>query len=161
MAKSTSSPQIWHKIINKFNTTRLKYVLVGGAALVIHGFPRSTLDMDIYVPAKEGALNKLCTITKSLGLESKQKAILNIAHSPELFANQWLCFSYKGQDVLDVFLAREDEFAKLYKKSQKKQDKTLTIRVARLSDIKAIKKASGRPVDIADIKLIEEAKRRL
>jgi len=35
----------------------LDYVLVGGAALVIHGLPRSTLDIDIYVPAKEDVLN--------------------------------------------------------------------------------------------------------
>jgi len=159
MAKNTSGLPIWHKIINKLNETKLDYVLVGGAALVIHGLPRSTLDIDIYVPAKENILHKLFTIAHSLRLETEQKAVFNIAHSPELFTHQWLCFSYAGQDVLDVFLASEDEFNKIYKNSEKKQDKTLTIRVACLNDILAMKKDSGRPIDITDIKFIEETKK--
>ena len=159
MAKNISNPQIWHKIINKFNELKFKYVIVGAAALVIHGLPRSTLDVDVYIPAKGENLDKLFAIADSLGLQTEQKAILNITHSPNLFTNQWLCFSYKGQDVLDVFLADEKEFNKIYKNSERKKDKSIAIRVASLKDIKAMKKACGRPIDIADIKLIEEAQR--
>lgn len=157
MAKDTSVPEIWHTIINKLNKTRLNYVLVGGAALVIHGLPRSTLDIDIYVPAKEEVLHKLFEIADSLGLRSEQKAILAISNSPNLFADQWICFSYKGQDVLDVFLAAEKEFNKLYADSEQKRDKAITVRVASLNDIEAMKRKSGRPVDLADLKFIKEA----
>lgn len=88
MAKNISNPQIWHKIIAKLNNTKLDYVLVGAAALVIHGLPRSTLDIDIYVPAKEDILNKLFQTAEDLGLKSKQKDILKISHLPKLFTNQ-------------------------------------------------------------------------
>ena len=159
MEKNISNPQIWHKIIDKFNELKFKYVVVGAAALVIHGLPRSTLDIDVYVPSKEKVLNKLFAIADSLGLKSKQKAILNVTDSPRLFTHQWLCFSYQGQDVLDVFLADEKEFNKIYKNSERKRDKSLTIRVASLNDIKAMKKACGRAIDMADIKLIEEAQK--
>lgn len=159
MAKDISAPKIWHKIINKLNAEKLSYVLVGGAALVIHGLPRSTIDIDIYLPAEEEALKKLFKITESLGLQSEQKAILAISHSPELFVGQWICFSYAGQDILDVFLADKKEFNRLYTNSEQKKDRTVTIRVASLKDIKLLKKKSGRPLDLADFKFIEEAKK--
>lgn len=159
MAKNTSDPEIWHKIINKFNETRLSYVLVGGAALVIHGLPRSTLDIDIYVPAKEEALNKLFKIADSLGLKTKQKNILAISHLPNLFVDQWICFSYEGQDILDIFLASEKEFNKLYANSEQRKDSTATIRIASLKDIELMKKESARLIDLADLKLIKEVKK--
>ncbi|MBI4845855.1 MAG: hypothetical protein HY810_05215 [Candidatus Omnitrophica bacterium] len=159
MVKNTSNPEIWHKIIKKFNQTKLNYVLVRGAALVIHGLPRSTLDMDIYVPAEKEVLNKLFKIADSLGLESEQKSILVISHLPKFFVNQWICFSYEGQDILDVFLASKKEFDKLYASSEQKNDKTISIRVAALNDIEFMKKKSGRPIDLADIESIKEAKK--
>ena len=158
MEKNTLGPEIWRNIIYKFNREKLDYVLVGAAALVVYGIPRSTLDIDIYIPAKEQALNKLFQLASSLGLKSEQKAILDIAHSPRLFVNQWLCFSYKGQDILDVFLCGENEFRRLLKGSTLKRDKSISLRVASLKDIEAMKKASGRPIDLADLELIKELK---
>lgn len=158
MGKDILGPEFWHKIINKFNRKKLDYVLVGAAALVVHGLPRSTLDIDIYIPAKEESLNKLFQLANFLGLESEQKTILNIAHSPKLFTNQWICFSYKGQDILDVFLSGENEFRRLLKDSEVKHDKNVSVRVASLKDIEAMKKTSGRPIDFADLELIKELK---
>jgi len=151
--------QIWHKIIRELSLARISYVMVGAAALAIHGFPRSTLDIDIYVPAKENILKKLFKITHALSLRSEQKAILKISHSPELFTGQWICFSCEGQDVLDVFLANSSEFKKLYKNSKLKKDKSISIRVASLRDIAAMKKSSGRPIDLSDLDSIKEMMR--
>jgi hypothetical protein len=159
MEKNISKNQIWHKIISSFSKIGLKYVLVGGSALVIHGFPRSTLDIDIYIPAEKDALHKLFQSAKALGLESEQTAILNISHSPELFSNQWICFSYEGQDVLDVFLAETKVFNKLYKNSEEKQDEEISIRVASLRDLEVLKRSAGRPIDLSDIELIKQFKK--
>lgn len=159
MAKDISDPKIWHKIIDKLNKEKLNYVLVGGAALVIHGLPRSTLDIDIYVPAKEEVLIKVCKIADSLKLKTEQKSVLAISHLPNLFVGQWICFSYKGRDILDVFFAGEKEFDKLYADSELKKDETATIRVASLKDIAAMKKMSSRPIDLADIEFIKEARK--
>ena len=156
MARNTSGTQIWYRIIKELNKARVDYVLVGAAALVVHGLPRSTLGLGIYVPAKENALNKLFKIADILGLQSEQKAVLNIRHSPKLFTGQWICFSYKGQDTMDVFLANEHDFNKLYKNSERKKDKKISIRVASLHDIAAMKKSSGRPIDLSDLDLIKE-----
>ena len=152
-------PEIRHKIIDSFNKNKLDYVLVGGAALVVHGIPRGTLDIDVYIVAKAETVNKLFKITEALGLKSKQRAILTIAHSSKLIANQWISFSYGGKDILDVFLAEQKEFEKIFKDAKLKRDKDIFIKVASLEDIELMKKASGRPVDIADIELIKETKK--
>lgn len=159
MGNDILKPEIWHKIIDSLTKNKLDYVLVGGVALVVHGIPRSTLDIDIYIVAKAETVNKLFQIADALELKSEQRAILAIAHSNELIANQWVSFSYEGRDILDVFLAEEKKFKKIFKTSKLEQDKDISIRVASLKDIELMKKASGRPVDIADIELIKKAKR--
>ena len=158
MGNDILRPEIWYKIIDSLNKNKLDYVLVGGAALVIHGIPRSTLDIDIYIIAKVETVNRLFQIADALELKSEQRAILVIAHSNKLITNQWVSFSYEGRDILDVFLAEEREFKKIYKESKLERDKDISIRVASLKDIEMMKKASGRSIDLADLELIKEVK---
>lgn len=159
MEKNISQKIIWQRIIELINAADIAYVIVGAAALVIHGLPRTTLDLDIYVAANENTLKKLFKVADKLGLKSQQREILNISNSPKLFSGQWVCFSDQGRDVLDVFLAREEEFNNLYKKAEIKKDKDLSLRVASLNDIIKMKRASGRPADLADLELIKEVKK--
>lgn len=159
MARDISEAQIWQKIIKALNRAGVEYVLVGAAALVVHGIPRSTLDLDIYVTAEEETLVRIFKISGRLGLKSEQKDMLKISRSPELFKGQWACFSFKGQDVLDVFFADEGQFKRLYRNSEVKKDRRISIRVASLADIASMKKASGRPVDMSDLDSIRELMR--
>jgi len=39
------------KLFRQFSFRKIPYVIVGGMALVLHGIPRATLDIDIIVPA--------------------------------------------------------------------------------------------------------------
>ena len=110
MGKNTLRNQIWYKIIDKLNKEKIDYVVVGATALVIHGLPRSTLDIDIYIPARAEMLNKLFLVAHKLRLQSAQEDILNLSHLPNLYVNQWLCFSYRRQDILDVFWLRSRNF---------------------------------------------------
>ncbi|MBU1121206.1 MAG: hypothetical protein KKF54_00705 [Candidatus Omnitrophica bacterium] len=161
MEKNISQIPIWNKIIKQLNTSKIDYILVGAAALVIHGLPRSTLDLDIYVPAKKEVLENLFKIAYSLGLKSDQKSILTLSNSPKLFTDQWICFSYKGQDILDIFFSKAKDFDELFKNSEIKKDNTLSIRIASLHDIFMMKKSCARAIDIADIALIKEVKKHL
>ena len=159
MERNILKPEIWHKIIDSLNKNKLEYVLVGGAALAAHGIPRSTLDIDIYIVAEADIISKLFQIADGLKLKSEQKAILALARSGRLIANQWISFSYEGRDILDVFLCEEKEFKRISKRAKLEHDKDTAVRVASLKDIEKMKKASGRPVDIADLELIKKAKR--
>jgi len=158
MERNTLKPEIWHKIIDSLNKNKLEYVLVGGAALAAHGIPRSTLDIDIYIVAEADTISMLFQIADGLKLKSEQKAILALARSGRLIANQWISFSYEGRDILDVFFIEEGEFKRLLKDSQRKRDKNIFVRAASLKDIEAMKKKSGWLIDLADLELIKETK---
>ncbi|MBU0651089.1 hypothetical protein KKC59_04170, partial [bacterium] len=135
--------KIWEDIINKFNQYKLDYILVGGAALVSHGLPRSTMDIDFYLNTSEKTIIKLFKIADELKLESKQKPLIKLTNTPNLFIGQWLTFSFNGQEILDVFFTDKKEFDQLYKNSETKQDKALSLRVASIKDLIEMKKISG------------------
>ena len=159
MAKNISPAHIWHQIIKKFNQSQLEYVLVGGAALIIHGLPRSTLDMDFYLISRKNTIERIFEIMDSLKLVSQQKDILKLLNFPHLLEGQWISFAHEKKDIVDVYLASEKEFQPLYKNSELKNDNDIHIRVASLNDLKAMKRISARAIDLADIKLIEESKK--
>jgi len=46
------------KALETFTQCEMPYVIVGGAALVLHGIPRSTLDVDIVIPAERETIQK-------------------------------------------------------------------------------------------------------
>ncbi len=126
--------------------------------MVLHGLPRTTLDLDLYVPGKQDTLINLFEILSALKLKSDQHSVLAMADRPHLFRDQWICFSHAGEDILDVYLARVEDFEELRKGSTIMKNAGLSIRVSSLNDLEILKKASGRPVDKADLYLIREAK---
>ncbi|MBU0467611.1 MAG: hypothetical protein KKD07_10090 [Candidatus Omnitrophica bacterium] len=124
--------------------------------MIIHGMPRSTLDMDIYIPAKGAAVDKIFEIASSLGLKTEHGDIKKISNDPNLISGQWICFAKEEQEILDIYLASDKEFDRLFANSEVKKDKSLAVRVASLKDIEKMKKKAGRPIDLADIAFIKE-----
>jgi predicted DNA binding CopG/RHH family protein len=59
-------------------------------------------------------------------------------------------------------MAKDISETKIWQKIIKgliKKDKKISIRVASLKDISAMKRASGRPIDLSDLQLIKELKK--
>jgi hypothetical protein len=132
-------------------------VIVGGAALALHGIPRSTLDIDIVIPARQGILPQLLKALEDVGLHSQQKGITRLADKPGFLIGQWVSFNdSEGQETLDVFFEEPEAFARLLSQSLKRRGPLVTYQVASLDDLEKMKRSSGRPIDLADIALIEE-----
>ena len=66
--------QILQKIINKMNKLKIDYVLVGGAALVMHGLPRSTLDLDFYIKTTTKNILKIFSTCKRIEIKQQTKS---------------------------------------------------------------------------------------
>lgn len=136
------------------------HVIVGAAALVLHGIPRSTLDVDIVIPADTETIIKLFKAAKKVGLKSQQTNILSLAEKPNLIIGQWITFEDQaGRQLLDVFLEEEKQFKKLYRDSIERHHQKFIFHIASLSNLEKMKRASGRPIDLADIALIREIKK--
>lgn len=144
-------------LLKALSSYRIPYVIVGGAALALHGIPRSTLDVDIVIPTQTETVIKIFKAAKHANLKSNQTNILSLAEKPELITGQWVTFEDKNKrQLIDVFLEKESLFKELYRKSIKRRSHRLTFCVASLDDLEKMKKATGRAIDLADVALIQE-----
>lgn len=126
--------------------------------MALHGIPRSTLDIDIIVPAKTEIIIRLFEATQQVGLQSSQAGVLEMAHQPDLLTGQWITFEDSdGYQLVDVLLEQEAVLNDLLGRAVTYKLGEQTLRVASLDDIVAMKKAVGRPIDMSDIALINEA----
>lgn len=138
----------------------IPFVVVGGAAMALHGIPRSTLDIDIAVPSRTEVITRLFETAQQVGLKSSETGTLELAEKPDLLTGQWITFEdSEGCQLLDVLLEDEPAFDGLSGRAVTRELGDQTLKVASLDDIEAMKRAVGRPIDISDIALINEVRR--
>jgi hypothetical protein len=53
------------EICKKFNEYEVKYVIVGGVAIILHGFERKTMDIDIIIDSSEENITKIISALKN------------------------------------------------------------------------------------------------
>lgn len=151
-------------LIDALNKAGVKYVVVGGLAVIFHGHPRLTTDIDlVFGLDKENALKAIRTLT---GLGYKAKIPVN----PEDFADEdvrkgWISqkglvvFSmYHPTDVLtiiDIFVEEPIPFESMMKDSVLKEVDGVEIRLASIEHLIHMKEKAGRPKDLDDIKVLK------
>ncbi len=62
---------IYEDIFKALNFRRVKYIVVGGIALVLHGVVRLTADLDLIVRLETGNLTRFISVMNELGYKPK------------------------------------------------------------------------------------------
>ncbi len=127
----------------------VRYVVIGGIASVLHGVPRATFDLDILIdPTSENADRLLRAMTDAgFGTAS-------LTNQKELLAHEITVFKDKVR--IDVQTSTPGlKFDDAWRRREKMTYQGLNFFVASLPDLIASKKASGRPVDLEDVRLLE------
>ena len=147
----------WKEVLNSLAGAGMDFVIIGGAALSLHGISRTTLDIDIKISAKEGNIRKLISALCEMGLKLDNEDFSLLIDKPELLYGQCISFSVpKGPQIVDVFLDNPEDFKKLLKSSAKIKIGHSSIHIAALNNIRKMKLDIGRPIDLADVALIDE-----
>ena len=130
---------------------KVKFLLVGAYAMAAHGFPRSTMDIDLLVmPAPENAFLVLDSLEKfgapvtNLSVEDLQKKglIFQIGVAP--------C-------RIDILTSIDGlEFEDVYARSNIIEIEGLSVHVLSIPDLIINKRSTGRIKDIADAEMLEE-----
>jgi hypothetical protein len=133
---------------------QVKFLLVGAYALAAHGYPRATMDIDIWVmpsPANAEAvlraLRRFGSPLHGLTAEDLQKddTIFQIGVAPRR---------------IDIITGASGlKFDDAYSHSVETEVEGLKIHVPSLDDLIRNKKASGRTKDLADAEALEALKR--
>jgi hypothetical protein len=145
------------KILKKLQNEKIEFYIVGGMALVLYGIPRTTLDIDIIIPADREIIQKLFKILKEENFKSEQEDILKI-ENPEYIVGQWITFSdEKGRELFDFFIEKKETFNLNFQKNINYIEfGDFKLPVASLDLIKKMKIETKREIDIYDLKLIED-----
>lgn len=145
---------MFHKDFKEFiellNKNRVEYLLVGGYALGIHGYPRYTGDMDIWVkPTLENA-QKILKVLDDFGfseLELSQDDFTKLGNVIQLGYPPLRIDLLTQPDGVDFDASYAQRFDLNYN--------NLLIHVISLEDFKKNKAASGRPKDLEDLRNLE------
>lgn len=155
---------LFEPLFEALNREAVRYVVVGGVAVVLHGFARLTADVDLIVDLTPIEARKAMTALVGLGLRPRAPVdALAFAHPPTREA--WV--QEKGMRVfslwdpamplreVDVFVEHPIPFTELWDRSEIVALATTTVRVASIPDLIHMKEIAGRPHDLSDIEALE------
>lgn len=149
---------------------RVRFVVVGGVAVVLHGHPRLTVDLDLVVDlTRDQAEAAVDALVDDLGLRPRLPVDPHDLADAEV-REGWvrdrnlevLSFHDPDQPLLevDVFARDPVPFDDLWARSVVIPVGATEVRVASIDDLIAMKRASDRAQDRADIEALEELRER-
>lgn len=137
----------FREFIQALNENDVEYVLVGGMAVILHGYVRGTGDMDIWVNKTKDNYKKLVKAFNQFGMpvfDMTEKAFLG---------NEFDVWGIGVQPVrIEIMTAVKGlNFEETYKLSQFYDEEEIKIRFIHLNHLIEAKKAAGRFRDLDDI----------
>ncbi|MEO7386986.1 MAG: hypothetical protein ABIX37_08635 [Gammaproteobacteria bacterium] len=136
----------------------VRYALVGGYAVALHGAVRGTVDVDVILAWDARSLRAAEAALKAIGLVSRLPITADevFKFRDEYIRNRNLIAwnFYNPQDLteqLDIVISTDLKGKRV--KNIRTGDGVL--RVLALKDLIAMKRASGRPQDLADVAALE------
>ncbi len=139
-------------VIALLNAAGIRYVVIGGQAIRLHGLPRFSMDWDLFIPARD-----------QTNLERLASAL-----DPELDV-ELLPLGPRGENVIQTYQTRWGilqfhlavpglpSFAEAEKRSVLRKDEDGTsVRCLGARDLLASKRATNRPQDQQDILFLEQ-----
>lgn len=140
-------------IFRALNRARVRYLLVGGYASVVHGAPRTTVDIDIAVDPDPGNVGRAVRTLARLRLVPETSRVDEILAQGGVTASNDrsvdLLTSLKGAD-----------FGQLYRRRVEVRARGARIKTVSSGDQVRLLRASGRPKDLEDADTLEAAGRR-
>jgi hypothetical protein len=137
--------------LNSFNNNDVKYILVGGYSVIIHGYSRTTGDMDLWVEKTKENYSKIVNAFYEFGMSMFDMTEENF------IANKLDVFSF-GRDPVRIDILTDlkgVEFATAYKDSEIHILDYISVRVINYKHLIESKKAVGRHKDLDDIEQLE------
>ena len=152
------------KILAAFNEGRVRYLVVGGLAVVLHGHLRTTMDLDLVVQLEPENLDRALRALQRLGYQPVAPVPI-LQFADPMTRESWIrdknmiVFSLWLPDrpifKLDIFVSEPFEFEPTYRRAIRVDLGTTEATVLALEDLIALKREAGRPQDLADIQALE------
>lgn len=140
----------YREIFASLERNQVKYLIIGGIAAVYHGVPRATFDLDILI---EATLENASRLLKAL--EEARMGTAALISPEELLRHEIVVFEDRVR--LDVQTRTPGlSFEEAWKRRIEADFQGVKLYFVSREDLIRSKKASGRPQDLDDIKVLEE-----
>jgi hypothetical protein len=140
----------YREILQCFVDERVKFLLVGAYALAAHGYPRATMDIDIWVmPDPENAKAVLEALRK-FGAPLKDLIADDLLKNDTIFQ---IGVAPRRVDILTGLTGLE--FTEAFARSEEVILDGISIRIPSKGDLILNKRATGRTKDLADAESLE------
>ncbi len=151
------------QVLAALEANEVRYLVVGGVAVVLHGHLRTTADLDLIVGLAPDNARRAISALVTLGFHPRAPV------AAESFADADVRRSWieeKGLTVfsmwsdrfpeleVDLFVQEPFDFEAVYARAVRVPLDTTTATVIALDDLVELKRASGRPIDLADVEAL-------
>jgi len=151
---------------NELNKQDIRYVLVGGLAVNLHGIPRSTFDIDIVIALDSINIEQFWHVTEHFNMTTRQPVTLNQLKDPQIRAS-WikdknliaLTFSQNDPPHMEVDILLDTfgvSFDELFSTAVTFEEQGISLKAASVDSLIKLKNKSQREQDLQDIKFLEQ-----
>jgi hypothetical protein len=136
-------------VFKSFQRHEVKYVVIGGVASVLHGVPRATFDLDILIEASVQNAERLLAALMDAGFGTA-----TLTDAQDVTAHEITVFNDRVRIDVQTWtpgLAFSDAWSHRKVVTYQGQDFFVVSR----EDLIASKRATGREVDLNDVRLLE------
>ena len=147
-------------LIKTLSDAEIDFVLVGGLAVALHGYQRVTMDVDVVLAMTPENLRRFIDCAKAAGLRPVIPVPIDALANPDQ-VEKWhrekgmLAFALRGPDmmatVIDVLVRPVIPYEALRRDAVMVPVGTLTIPIASIEHLIAMKTGTGRSKDAIDI----------
>lgn len=138
--------QDFKEFIKSLNDNSVRYLVIGGYAVALHGYPRYTKDIDIWIEMSVENAEKIVQALHQFGFES-----LGLEKEDFLEPEQVIQLGHAPNRIDLITTPPGVEFAACYDRRVEVEIEGVRVSFIDLNGLKRSKKASGRLQDLADI----------
>ncbi len=152
-------------IFGALNEAGARYLVVGGVAVVLHGYPRFTADLDLIVALEPENAKRALSALERIGFRPRAPVAISAFADA---AQRKLWIDEKGLTVfslwnpatplteVDLFVTEPFPFDDAFARAYVAEVDGVQIYVASIDDLIALKRTAGRPKDLEDIRVLQQ-----
>ena len=147
-------------ILDALNSADVRYLVVGGVAVVLHGHLRTTLDLDLVIQLEQGNLDRAIAVLSRLGYQPRAPVPFSQLADPDV-RRSWITeknmmvFSlwHPTQTAfeVDIFVEEPFDFDDTYQRRVDVALEQASVPVIGLADLIDLKQRADRPRDQEDV----------
>jgi hypothetical protein len=144
----------FREFLQALNDQEVEYILVGGFAVILHGYQRVTGDMDIWVNRTEENYIRIKAAFDQFGMP-----VFDMSRENFLFEKSMDVFRFgRRPNAIDIMLSVKGlQFSECFEIAKWFEDDGLQIKVLHINHLRQAKKEAGRFKDFDDLEHLPQS----